>query len=251
MNALPLHELWEKLFPPERHWLAWLVTLALLVHIALLVTVKIKPLVPSAPPPHPPPPAALLTAAAGENPAWLDWRDPSAAILPRGPLPPLTASPRPPAPPALAAPPLTASPLASVSVAPRLPSIVQQIRDTLTAFRPIPMNVQIETPPRLSGSVVEFSGSLATRALAAKTELPQPEVDRNLQATICLLAVNALGLVENVMVDSSCDDPAVDQLAVRELANWRFTPQPATPLQWGRATVYWHLKDKPPVVNQP
>ncbi|MDR1304530.1 MAG: hypothetical protein LBK76_04825 [Verrucomicrobiales bacterium] len=247
MNAMPLHELWEKLFPPERRWLAWLIMLALLAQLAIFTVLKIKPVAPAGARP-PLLQAATLTVAAAPpaRGGWLDWRDSSAPLLPRGPLPPLPVSGRRELPPPPPLPPLSLTDRApAAALISRLPSIVQQAREALTVFQPVPKEAQIETPPRLSGTMVEITGDLAGRQVARKTDLPQPTIDRNLQVTVCLLAVNASGLVENVMVDNSCDDAEVDQLAVRELGRWQFAPNPDVPLQWGRAMVYWHFKGKP------
>jgi hypothetical protein len=263
MNSLPLHELWEKIFPHERRWLAWLIILALLAHVGMLAVLKIKQAVPlTVNTPLLQSTALTVNQSATFGPkdmVWLDWRDPSAPILPRGPLPPLSAEPvlGREKNPSLATLPPTGQPVPVTGLTTQLPSIVQQVQGSLTSFRPSPKEVQIETPPQLSGTVVEISGDLAGRNMIKKTDLPQPEVDRNLKVTVCQIAVNALGLVENVLVDGvdgSCGDSAIDQLAVQELKNWQFTPASDKELQWGKAVVYWHFKGKaiaPPAEGNP
>jgi hypothetical protein len=264
MNALPLHELWEKLFPQERRWLSWLIILVLVLHLAAFALLRIRqaaPLTSKAPLLQT---TALTALSSGPDKmsaatvagdlVWLDWRDPSAPILPRGPLPALPSGILPGEMSGLSKPLASGSSVVSVAAKlnTELPSIVQQVQGSLFAFRPTPKEVQIETPPQLSGTVVEISGDLSGRAVVKKTDLPQPEVDRNLRVTICQLAVNAGGMVENVLVDSSCDDPAIDQLAVQELKNWQFAP--GSGLQWGKAIVYWHFKGKsasPAAENNP
>jgi len=266
MNALPLHELWEKLFPQERRWLSWMIILVLVLHLALFTVLRIKqaaPVMAKAPllqttaltavesGPH-----RLSATTLAADMDWLDWRDPSAPILPRGPLPALPAGVLPQESSGSMQPVVgnATAPVVAMNLNTDLPSIVQQVQGALTAFRPTPKQVQIETPPQLSGTVVEISGDLIGRTVVKKTDLPQPEVDRNLRVTVCLLAVNANGMVENVLVDSSCDDASIDQLAVQELKNWQFAPVTTGGLQWGRAIVYWHFKAKnalPAAENNP
>jgi TonB family protein len=247
MNALPLHELRERLFPQEKNRLPWLISLALLAHGGMLAVLKIKqaaPLTTNTPVLQS---TTLMTgqsaAFSPEDLAWLDWRDPSAPILPRGPLPQLPAMP--PLAHEKSPPPTTIQP---PGLSAQLPSIVRQAQDSLTAFRPSPREVQIETPPQLSGTVVEIN---IDRNVIKKTDLPQPEADRNLKVTICQIGIDALGLVEHALVDNSCGDPTIDQLAVQELKNWQFTPAPGKELQWSKAIIYWHFKNKAALESTP
>ena len=250
MNSLPLHELWEKIMPRERRWLGWFVFAAVLLHAALFLIIRVRQ--PQQPAMREPVLQAMVldvgrASISTNDLVWLEWRDPSAPILPRGALPVLAALTT--DLPLLKAQASAAVPVDGLSptfdIKTKLPSLSEQMRGMLTQYHASPSEVEIATPPQLSGTVVEIGGSLASRDILSKTEFPQPVVDRNLKVTVCLLAVSAAGLVESVLVDNSSDDAAIDQLAVNNLRNWRFAPaNDGSGLQWGRATVYWHFKGK-------
>ena len=258
MNPQPLHELWELLLPPERRWLGLIVLISLAGHGACFFLFKVQPVASAGLPARPGQVTLISTAlparagsSAGGGMIWMEWRDPSVIALPRSPLPGLTGNLRLPQwkqeEPAGAA----TAPLSFHEFTPRadMASLSQQVSDDLKELKMEPKGVQIETPPPLSGTIVQITGALSERVITKKTELSQPPADRDLKATVLSLSVNMQGVVENVLVDTSCEDSAIDQVAVRELKNWRFGPAPA--LQWGKAFIYWHFKEKPAPVTQP
>ncbi len=250
MTAQPLHELWEGLLPPERRWLGLLVLISLAGHLGCFFIFKVET-PPSAGVPQRPQQVTLLSAGGADMVAagsmvWMDWRDPSVMALPRSPLPELSrisslpewkqkgpeSAPLP-------------QQFREFVLKDDIASLSQQVSDSLKELKPEPKGLQIETPPPLSGTVVQITGALTDRAIQKKTELPQPAVDRDLKTTVLSFSVNEEGMIENILVDSSCEDSSVDQLAVRELRNWKFAPVADTPTQWGKALIYWHFKEKP------
>ena len=249
MNTLTLHELWDQLVPQERRWLGMAVFFSLLGHLMFFFMFRVEDPAAMGLPARP---AQVLLWDSAETglkreeggQLWLDWRDPSVLALPRSPLPELPAADVPGDWQGRAA-----APMATLQ--PRLlkdavPTLSEQMAAVIKEHRAEPTEVQMETPPSLSGTVVQMAGALSDRPVSKKSDLPQPAVDTLLKVSVLSLGVNAAGLVENVLVEESCGDPAVDELALREMRNWRFDPVSASGLQWGRAVVYWHFKEKTP-----
>jgi TonB family protein len=75
--------------------------------------------------------------------------------------------------------------------------------------------------------------------------LPQPRTDLSLKITVLGVGIDRRGGVISALVEESCGDPSVDQLAVQSVQSWLFSPRTGgADADWGRVVVFWDLNEK-------
>lgn len=244
---MTLHELWDDLIPPERRWLGLFVFGSICAHTAFFFIFKVT--VPASQGMPRRPAQVTLLSSTAPNLIWLDWRDPSAIALPRSPLPRiLPPSDLPGLPDRYAG----LSPLSAEVQVGKLKDVRRSLaeqspKDSLSVVSP--SRVQVEIPPPLGGTQVQFFGGVAGREAVFRKDFPQPPVSDVLRVTVLNVGINASGSVDAVMVEDTSNDPAVDQLAVTTLRQWKFKPRMGRSrgqeMDWGKVVVYWDYQNKP------
>lgn len=230
--------------------LVWICTAVAAVHFLVLIYCDVT----YVPPLLEPPPTSQIYLLSPSDPAsafprnvglWLDLADPSRLIRPRRAL---AATPRPvPLKPVPAERAKLDEPVASPSDPPLFP---QQSVDTRSALwlplppMPSPATAQLPIAVPLE-SVAEFDESLARRL---RRPWKPPTVSVRLLSetgpTIVRLAIDAQGLASAVLLEESCGDRRVDEIALREIQRLRFEPDPGAPMTWGRAKVFWRFGEQ-------
>ncbi|MEO0453275.1 MAG: hypothetical protein AAFY98_03955 [Verrucomicrobiota bacterium] len=249
-----IYRLWEQVMPAEKRWLGVIICGSLLLHLLGLFIFDVRqpdagiiPLRPRQ--------ASLMVPGAGwsglmqiDHHLWLQWQDPSAIAMPRSPLPDV--------------PKLKES--LSQNLEWKLPEEIQSpeeiilgkgeslersLEEALKPARATPEFSPVTTPPALSGSSVEFQGTLKQREVVSEGKLPRPSTSESLQVTILMVGVRPDGRVDSVFVEESCRDASIDQLGSRAIRSWRFEKTPeSSGIQFGRAVIYWDFKAQE---NQP
>ncbi|QSR84172.1 hypothetical protein [Methylacidimicrobium sp. B4] len=176
---------------------------------------------------------------------WLDLADPSRLIRPRHAL---LAAPRP----------VPLQPLPAdrekgdeLAASPSDPQLFPEgAADTRSTFWlplppvPSPANADLQaTVP--SESVAELDEALSRRL---RSWWKPPTVSVQLLSetgpTVVRLAVDAQGFPCVVLLQESCGERKVDEIALREIQRLRFLPDSDAPLTWGRAKVFWHFREQ-------
>ncbi|MEM6822755.1 MAG: hypothetical protein AAF558_12545, partial [Verrucomicrobiota bacterium] len=87
------YELWERLFPEEKHWLGFIVFVSFCFHVAAFFFFKIE-MLPDVKVTRRPPSITVIGGSsrsafldASSPMTWIKWRDPTAIALPNAPLP--------------------------------------------------------------------------------------------------------------------------------------------------------------------
>jgi TonB family protein len=101
----------------------------------------------------------------------------------------------------------------------------------------------------------QWDDGLAARQPAGMAALASPVSDTDLSPTELRIAVDSSGAVSNVLLESTCQRPELDQQAVLAARKVRFRPSDQPGLDWGRLTVFWHAiappTPPPPVPTPP
>ncbi len=96
-----------------------------------------------------------------------------------------------------------------------------------------------------SESVAEFDEALSRRL---RSPWKPPTVSVRLLSetgpTVVRLAVDGQGSPCVVLLQESCGERKVDEIALREIQRLRFLPDSDAPLTWGRAKVFWHFREQ-------
>lgn len=248
---MTIHDVWERVFPPEKRWLGIIVSGSLGLHVAALLLLDVRwpegsrfPLRPQQ--------ATLMTMATGwgsgrqsEAYDWMRWHDPSVIAIPRSPLP---------------------EPPGMKDMRPRqesweLPeslrqrsalmpeerefSLAEEIREWDRMRRARPSSLPVVAPSPLSGSRVELEGALQEREVVKQVPMPRPQTSESLKVTVLMVGVRPDGGVDSVFVEKSSLDSSVDQMGVQVMKKWRFAPSESAATTFGRATIYWDLVAEP------
>lgn len=248
---MTLHQIWDLLIPEERRLLSVFIFVSLVLHASTFyffhppdlpprmektIHPQVSLLMPSSPS------GDVINAA-----AWINLFDPRVLAIPSAessfnneqknilhkrqddtlPLRPVEPIPAQYAPVALPSP----------------GNLEQRALISLSNVQPNPRPIIVETPPRVRGTRIQFSGDITNRTPTRKPDLPQPRSPVTLKPTILRMAVDSPGNLVHILVDESCGDSSVDLQAVKILRDWRFTPlESSDSLQWGRATIFWDLQ---------
>jgi TonB family protein len=109
-----------------------------------------------------------------------------------------------------------------------------------------PIPLPVETPPMVSGTVVQFTGDLKNRKVIKEVKFPQPSSTIALKRTVLRFSLNERGFVENIFMEESSGAADVDQQAQSLLQQWRFEPDAKQKgLAWGKAIVFWDIQSAP------
>lgn len=175
---------------------------------------------------------------------WLDLADPSRLIRPRYRL---TAAPKP-----VRLQPLPVErervdePAASPTDPPLFPMGSVETRNALRlALPPVSAPATEDLPAAVPAeSVAEFDEALSRRLLRSWNP---PAVSVRLLSetgqTVVRLAIDAEGYPCAVLLQESCGERKVDEIALREIGRLRFLPDPSAPPTWGRVKVFWHFRE--------
>jgi TonB family protein len=248
---MTIHDVWERVFPPEKRWLGLVIVGSLALHVMGMVLLDVRWPEGSRFPVRPRQ-ATLMSSAVGWSGGtreglelWMRWRDPSVIAIPRSPLPdpPQMADMRP-------RPESWELPESLGQAAPLMPeerdhSLREEIREWNLLRRAKPSSLPVVAPSPLSGSRVKFQGSLAEREVIKRVPLPRPQTSESLKVTVLLLGVRPDGGVDSVFVEESSLDSSVDQKGIEALKQWRFAPTEASGNEFGRVIVYWDLIAEP------
>jgi TonB family protein len=113
-----------------------------------------------------------------------------------------------------------------------------------------PIPLPVETPPMVSGTVVQFTGDLKNRKVIKEVKFPQPSTTIALKRTVLRFSLNERGFVENIFMEESSGAADVDKQAQTLLQQWRFEPDTAQKsLVWGKAIVFWDIQQATPAAG--
>ncbi len=223
---------------------------AAVVHLLVLVycdVTYVPPLLEPAPTSH-----VYLFSPSEPTPAfarkvglWLDLADPSRLIRPRQTL-------------ATALKPVPCKPLPAEREAldepaatPRDPELfpIGPVETRSALWLPLPpvpspamADLQATVPPE---SVAEFDGALSPRLLSPwKPPTASVRLLSETGPTVVRLAVDAQGFPCAVLLQESCGERKVDEIALREIQRLRFSADPGAPVTWGRVKVFWRFREQ-------
>jgi hypothetical protein len=141
----------------------------------------------------------------------------------------------------------TVSPPAAPTAAPTLQE--QVVSDLHPARQPFSYD---ETPPvTATRTTWQWDDAFAGRQPAVTPELPSPVSNADLSPTQLRIAVDGDGTVRHVLLEDTCQNPELDQQAVRAALKLRFGAMPQPGLEWGRVTIFWHTVAPPREVVEP
>ncbi|MEM1156744.1 MAG: hypothetical protein AAF649_04435 [Verrucomicrobiota bacterium] len=247
------YQLWERVLPQEKRWLGLVITASLVLHLVVFFIFRIESLPDSRTIARPPGVVFLsydttTSRLDASNPMmWINWRDPAVIALPRAPVP----DPAPLQRKARAHQKLTSLPdlpewdplkTQNLGVAQELKS---RVDETMKTPQTVAMPLNVEAPPKLSGTVVVQQGALRGRKVRRRIELPRPQTKVNLRASEYYVQVLAGGAVVQVKLDRSCGDTLIDQEGLNILKKWRFEAVEGEDI-WARLIVFWDFQE----VNQ-
>jgi len=185
------YQLWERVLPQEKRWLGLLITLSLFLHLAVFFVFRIESL-PEARALERPPSVVFISSETGKSRLdgsdpmmWINWRDPAVIALPRAPIPDPVPLER------------KRSGDERLMTLPELPEwnplktgnpgVEQELKslvnENMGDARPTAMPLNVEAPPKLSGTVVVQQGLLKGRAVIRRVELPRPQTKVSLRAS--------------------------------------------------------------------
>jgi TonB family protein len=137
-------------------------------------------------------------------------------------------------------------PLAPVAA----PSLPEQVAAELHPARQ-PFSYD-ETPPvTATRTAWQLDAAFDGRQPAVTPELPSPVSNADLSPTELRIAVGPDGTVQHVLLEETCQNPDLDQQAVRAAMKLRFGGAPQPGLQWGRVTIFWNIIAPPREVVEP
>jgi len=247
------YQLWERVLPQEKRWLGLIIAASLALHMAVFFMFRIESL-PEAGAIERPPGVVFISKDTARNRLngsdpmmWINWRDPAVIALPKAPIPkPVPFEGKPGASyESRALPDLPEwDPLKTknLGVEQELKSLVNQNMETSNTPA-MPLNV--EAPPKLSGTVVVLQGALKGRKVVHRIELPRPQTKVSLRASEYYVRVLSGGAVVQIKVDRSCGDTTIDQQGLSILKKWRFGPVEGDDV-WARVVVFWDFQEDNP-----
>lgn len=110
--------------------------------------------------------------------------------------------------------------------------------DRLTAVEVGPAPA-VAVPVASSPTRIHFAGELATRTLTQNVPLPAPRIAMApVGRTILLAGVNAEGEIRYQILQQSCGNSKLDDLAISHLRRLAFGPA-AAPVTWAHVTFAW------------
>jgi hypothetical protein len=114
-----------------------------------------------------------------------------------------------------------------------------------------PFSYETMPPIPAAKTTWQWDSAFASRQPAIAPDLPSPVSNADLSPTELRLAVGADGTVRHVLLEETCQNPDLDQQAVRAAMKLRFggTQQPG--LEWGRVTIFWNIIAPPREVVEP
>jgi hypothetical protein len=114
------------------------------------------------------------------------------------------------------------------------PPAVDRLAAVEAASTPAPVVPVASSPTR-----IHFAGELATRALARNPALSAPQMaTAPVGRTVLLAGVNGDGEIRYQILQQSCGDAKLDNLAIGHLRRLAFTPG-AAPIIWAHVTFAW------------
>ncbi|MEM6883649.1 MAG: energy transducer TonB [Verrucomicrobiota bacterium] len=247
------YQLWESVLPQEKRWLGLIVMASLVLHVAVFFVFRIESL-PEAGVIERPPSVVFISPDTSRNRMdgsdpmmWINWRDPAVIALPSAPIPePLPLDSKPGA--EYKSQPLPDLPEWNALKTPNL-GVAQELKllvnENMERSRTEAMPLNVEAPPKLSGTVVVRQGPLKDRGVVRQIKLPRPQTKVSLKASEYYVQVLAGGAVVQVKIDRSCGNSAIDQEGLSILKKWRFEPIDGEDV-WARMVVFWDFQEDNP-----
>ena len=145
-------------------------------------------------------------------------------------------------------------PPADAEISPLAPSVAAPLTEQVAAdMHPArqPFAYKQMPPVPASKTAWQWDDAFTSRQPATVPDLPSPVSNTDLSPTELRVAVGADGTVQHVLLEETCQNPDLDQQAVRAAQKLRFggTQQPG--LEWGRVTIFWHVIAPPREVVEP
>jgi hypothetical protein len=260
-QTLALLHPWIDFVPPPQRRLGFFICLALVIHFAAFFFIRIDAT--RAELQHQ---ARTHVTVENEHPAagaessdafWDQLTDPRLYLLPAtrfdrvspGELPsdfpvinsPLGAKEWP-----AAAGPETSYPLTPTAAMPLADQVAADMHPTRQPF------TYEEAPPiPATGTTWQWDAAFAGRAPTMAPALPSPVSNTDLNPTELRVALGPDGTVEHVLLENTCQNPDLDQQAIRAAQKIRFGPVQNPGLEWGRVMIFWSCVAPPREVVVP
>lgn len=125
-----------------------------------------------------------------------------------------------------------------------LPPYAERVHVVGVPWEPLPMPVEVESPPALRGSIWRLEGALAERKMVRRPQVGRPEVDAPLGVTVVRVEVGPEGLVTGAYVGESSGSFEVDRAGLAAARAMSFAPLPGRETMRGTVTFFWDYAEK-------